>query len=311
MRVLVTGGAGFIGSHVVRKVLDMGHDVWVMDDLRHGLRSNIPEKAGYICMDINSPLVGTILARGNFDAIIHLAAQTRVDTSLNDPQLDTHENVMGTVHLLEGARQAGIRRIVFASSAAVYGNPPEQALPLAETYRGQPVSFYGLSKGTAEAYLQLYQQQYGLEYVILRFANVYGERKEIDDEGGVINVFAKRAAAGLPITIYGDGRQSRDYIYVGDIVASIIAALYTSHVNEVYNLSTGTAVTLEEVLAMIRYTSQKEIQPVMADRRSGDIYHSVLSSHKAAAQLDWQPAMTLANGIARTYQYYLSGQYKQ
>ena len=303
MNILVTGGAGFIGSHLVRKLLSMGHDVLVVDDLRGGLRTNVPEGAGFVCLDINSPMLLDVMDRGRFQAVVHLAAQTRVDVSIKDPYGDARDNIMGTVNVLECARKTGVQRVVFASSAAVYGDPPETDLPLSEDYRLAPLSFYGLSKATIESYLRLYHKWHGLEYVVLRFANVYGERAEVSGEGGVVNVFAKRAAYDLDITVYGDGSQSRDYIYVGDIVNGIVCALTTEQANEVYHLSTGREASLLDVLAELRRASGKELTPNFARTRSGDIYRSVLSNEKARRLLGWEPYMKLEDGIALTYQY--------
>lgn len=303
MKVLVTGGAGFIGSHLVRKLLSMGHDVLVVDDLRGGLRTNVPEGARFVCLDINSPALIDIMDRCRFQCVVHLAAQTRVDLSIKNPYADTRDNVMGTVNVLECARKTGVQRVVFASSAAVYGDPPEEALPLSEEYPISPLSFYGLSKATVESYLRLYHRWYGLDYVVLRFANVYGERAEVSGEGGVINVFAKRAACGLDITVYGDGRQSRDYVYVGDIANGIVCAMTTDHANEIYHLSTGREASLLDVLSELRRASGKELLPSFARTRSGDIYRSVLSNDKARRFLGWEPYMKLEDGIALTYQY--------
>lgn len=303
MNILVTGGAGFIGSHLVRKLLSMGHDVLVVDDLRGGLRTNVSEGAGFVCLDINSPSLLDIMDRGRFQAVVHLAAQTCVDVSIKDPYGDARDNVMGTVNVLECARKTGVQRVVFASSAAVYGDPPETDLPLSEDYRLSPLSFYGLSKATIESYLRLYHKWYGLEYVVLRFANVYGERAEVGGEGGVVNVFAKRAACDLDITVYGDGSQSRDYIYAGDIANGIVCALTTEHTDEVYHLSTGREASLLDVLAELRRASGKELTPNFARTRSGDIYRSVLSNEKARRLLGWEPYMKLEDGIALTYQY--------
>lgn len=303
MNILVTGGAGFIGSHLVRKLLSMGHDVLVVDDLRGGLRTNVPEGARFVCLDINSPSLLDIMDRGRFQAVVHLAAQTCVDVSIKDPYGDARDNVMGTVNVLECARKTGVQRVVFASSAAVYGDPPETDLPLSEDYRLSPLSFYGLSKATIESYLRLYHKWYGLEYVVLRFANVYGERAEVGGEGGVVNVFAKRAACDLDITVYGDGSQSRDYIYAGDIANGIVCALTTEHTDEVYHLSTGREASLLDVLAELRRASGKELTPNFARMRKGDIYRSVLSNEKARRLLGWEPYMKLEDGIALTYQY--------
>lgn len=303
MNILVTGGAGFIGSHLVRTLLSMGHKVMVIDDLRSGRRTNIPDQAGFICMDIDSPLLLDVMDRGRFQCVIHLAAQTRVDVSIRDPYGDTRNNIMGTVNVLEGARKTGVQRIIFASSAAVYGNPPEEDLPLQEDHRLCPISFYGLSKAAAESYLHLYQQWYGLEYVVLRFANVYGERAGNGSEGGVINIFAEQAAHDRDITIFGDGLQSRDYIYVGDIVNGIVRAMTTDHANETYHLSTEREASLDDIVAALRHASGKALVPAYSKARSGDIYRSVLSNEKARQVLGWEPYMTLEDGIASTYQY--------
>lgn len=308
MRVLVTGGAGFIGSHAVRRFLSMGWDVTVADDLRHGLRENVPDEAGFCCIDINSPALQEVLGRSPFDQIVHLAAQTRVDTSMEKPLEDAADNVMGTLNILELARKCHVRRIIFASSAAVYGNPPETALPLKESEPAAPLSFYGMSKATAERYIQLYHENFGLEYAILRFANVYGERINIDDEGGVVNVFSRRAAAGEPITVYGDGSQSRDYIYVGDIVNGIVAAMEAEAIHDAYNLSTGREEPLHKIINTLSKLAGKKLNPIYEAPRNGDICRSVLCREKAGKELGWQPYMTLENGLARMYRYFLSQQ---
>lgn len=304
MNILVTGGAGFIGSHVVKALLQRGHHVTVVDDLRHGLRENVPDQANFVRLDMMSPAFGEILGRTNFQAIVHLAAQTRVDTAVAKPVYDTAENVLGTVKMLEFARTHGISRFIFASSAAVYGNPDVSSLPLTETEPLMPISFYGYSKATAEGYLQLYAKEFHVSYVALRFANVYGERKNIDDEGGVINVFTRRAANGLALPVYGDGKQSRDYIYVGDIVNGILAALTTDHVNQVYNLSTETEVTLTDIIAMLGKIMGQDLTPTFEPARQGDIYRSLLSHRKAKELLSWEPHMSLEKGLQRLYAYY-------
>lgn len=304
MRVLVTGGAGFIGSHLVRKLLTMNHEVTVVDDLSHGLRSSVPDGAGFILLDINSPLLGEIVSRGNFDCIIHLAAQTRVDISMKFPADDVRCNVMGTVNLLECAGKCGVRRIIFASSAAVYGDPPVSCLPIEEGQPLRPLSYYGLGKAAAEAYLELHHRCFGLEYIVLRFANVYGERVNIHDEGGVINVFTRRAVRHEPIVIFGSGAQSRDYIYVGDIVNGIIAAMESSHANSVYNLSTEQAASLHDVVHLLEAVSGSALCPVYQPARQGDIACSLLSCQKARKELAWKPQMTLENGIGQLYAYY-------
>lgn len=236
MKILVTGGAGFIGSHLVRKLISLKHDITVIDNLSMGTLEHLPTE-GYIFwhMDVREISIRKKIEKAHFDAIVHLAAQTMVDSSIQDPYFDANENVMGTVNVLEAARKSGVSRVIFASTAAVYGDKEEAFLPLQEDLPLKPLSFYGLTKLTIERYLELYHMLYGMNYVILRFANVYGERQGDTGEGGVISIFAKRIAEDKDLTIFGDGGQTRDFIYAGDIAAGIVQALSTEHVNDVYN----------------------------------------------------------------------------
>ena len=219
----MTGGAGFIGSHLVRKLLDEGEQVTVLDNFSTGSRENLPQDAAVKCveMDVNDASLAEVFDEGRFDAVVHLAGQTTVHISMESPALDGRENIIGSIHVLEQARRTGVQRVVFASTAASYGDVAEESLPIVESEPLHPMSFYGLSKVTVEHYLRLYQQSFGLDFVILRFANVYGERQGNGGEGGVISIFAKRLAEGRALTIYGDGEQTRDFIYAGDIAAAV------------------------------------------------------------------------------------------
>ena len=300
MKVLVTGGAGFIGSHLVWKLLADHHEVTVLDDLRHGLRENVPGAAHFRKADLLGPELGELMEKERFDAVIHLAVQVRVDVSEKDPSYDAEENILGTVRIAEAAARTGVRRIVFASSAAVYGNSPEEDMPLTEDYPLHPSSFYGLSKKTAEEYLASYAARKGMSWVILRFANVYGEREDVDDEGGVIQIFAKHLASGKPVTIFGDGRQTRDWIYAGDIADGIRAALLTGHADRVYNLSSGQEVSLLDVLHEMEHLAGGSVRHHFESARPGDIVRSVLSNAAARENLGWQPLVPLEEGLART-----------
>ena len=193
MNIFVTGGAGFIGSHLVRHLLAEGNTVTALDNLSTGLRENLPEDENltFIEADVNSEILETTVLSGHFDAIVHLAGQTMVNISIDDPVNDAEQNVLNTVRLLEAARKGNVKRIVFASTAAAYGNVAESELPIRESRALEPMSFYGLSKITVEKYLDMYQQVFGLDYVVLRFANVYGERQGDGGEGGVISIFTK------------------------------------------------------------------------------------------------------------------------
>ena len=304
MNILVTGGAGFIGSHLVRLLQDAGEQVTVLDNFSTGVAENLPAYTHVIAMDVNSSELGQVFAQGNFDAVVHLAGQTTVHISMDNPSLDGEENIIGSIHILEQARRHGIKRIVFASTAASYGNVAEDRLPIVESEPLLPMSFYGLSKVTVERYLHLYQQAFGLDYVVLRFANVYGERQGNGGEGGVISIFAQRLARHQGLTIYGDGRQTRDFIYAGDIAAGIYAALKTAHVNHTYNLSTQRETSLNELVAILSEVSGCHVEPEYKPVRPGDIYKSLLANGRARRSLEWEPEVSLQEGLRRTYEYF-------
>ena len=307
MKVLVTGGAGFIGSHLVRQLLDAKHDVTVLDNVSTGTWQHLPQgKDTCTCweMDIRDKAAREKIEQAKFDIIVHLAAQTMVDVSIKDPEFDASENVMGTVNILEAARHSGVKRIIFASTAASYGDVTEDKLPIREEETLAPMSFYGLTKVVAEKYLKLYHDLYGLDYVALRFANVYGERQGDTGEGGVISIFAKRIAKDQGITVFGDGKQTRDFIYAGDIAAGIIGAMTTDKANTVYNLSNQTETSLLELIDLMAKAVGKAVEPQFAAPREGDINRSMLRNEAAVQNLNWQPQMDLAEGLARTINYF-------
>lgn len=245
---------------------------------------------------------------GNFDVIVHLAGQTMVDASIRDPYFDASENVLGTVNVLEAARKSGVKRVIFASTAAAYGNVEKDVLPLQESLPLLPMSFYGLTKVVAEHYLALYHELYGLNYVVLRFANVYGERQGDRGEGGVISIFAKRVVKREPLTIYGDGNQTRDFIYAGDIANGIVHALTTEHANAAYNLSTQMETSLNDLAAIFGRAVGRELYPAHQAARDGDIYRSILANKKAKMFLHWQPEVPLEEGVRRTVTYFANAE---
>ena len=304
MKVLITGGAGFIGSHLVRLLQSKGEDVAVVDNFSTGLRENLPDGTAIYECDVTSPELANVFEAVRPDAVVHLAGQTTVHVSMADPELDAMQNVIGSVHVLEQARQCGGKRVIFASTAASYGDVAEDHLPIDEFEPLAPLSFYGLSKVTVERYLDLYHKAYGLDYVVLRFANVYGERQGDGGEGGVISIFTKRVAKDEPITIFGDGKQTRDFVYAGDIARGIDAALRTHHANRAYNLSTQTETSLKELVAVLAKVSGKRIVPRYEDARTGDIYKSLLANGRARRSLGWEPQTSLEEGLRRTYEYF-------
>lgn len=301
MKILVTGGAGFIGSHLMRKLQEAGHEAVALDNLSTGLRENLLPDMKLVVMDTHDDAVEELFQKEHFDAVVHLAAQTLVSDSMTDPENDMYQNVAGTVRILECCRKYGVKRIIFSSSAATYGDVAETALPISETLPQAPLSFYGLTKKTAEKYLELYHLAYGLDYVVLRFANVYGERQGDGGEGGVISIFTKRLAQGKGITIFGDGKQTRDFVYAGDIADGIIAALTTDAKNTAYNLSTTEETSLNELVQVLSRIAGKEITPVYDKPREGDIYRSSLNNKKAICNLSWKPQVSLKEGLTRTY----------
>lgn len=302
MKILVTGGAGFIGSHLMRTLEAAGHEAIALDNLSTGLRENLLPHMKLIVMDVHDKAVEDVFKKEHFDAVVHLAAQTLVSDSMTDPERDMHENIAGTVRILECCRKYSVKRIIFSSSAATYGDVADSALPISETLPQQPLSFYGLTKKTAENYLELYRLAYGIDYVILRFANVYGERQGDGGEGGVISIFAKRIAEGKGITIFGDGDQTRDFVYAGDIADGILDALTTEAANTAYNLSTFGETSLKELVAILSKVSGKEIVPAYDKPREGDIYRSSLNNAKAKCNLRWEPKISLEEGLRRTYE---------
>lgn len=303
MHVLITGGAGFIGSHLTEKLLRERCEVAVLDNLHTGCRGNIPEGVAFIEMDIRDAAVSSVFVDGKFDAVVHLAGQTMVHVSVEDPLFDAGVNVQGTINLLEACRKGGVKRVVFASTAAVYGDIA--SLPITEEMAVGPASFYGLSKLTVEKYLRMYSDLFGLEYAALRFANVYGERQGDGGEGGVISIFTKKIARGEAIEIFGDGMQTRDFIYAGDIANGIYQALRAERANDVYNLGTQTEISLHDMVAMLKEISGKELQILHGAARAGDIYRSCLSHQKASARLSWRPETRLKEGLAKTYGYFV------
>ena len=306
MKVLVTGGAGFIGSHLMRKLLAEGAEAVALDNLSFGRRENLLPEMELVEADVLGEELDLVVAAGHFDAIVHLAGQTLVGTSIEDPATDAEQNILATIRVLEAARKNGVSRVIFSSTAASYGDVLESELPIKEAHKLSPMSFYGLSKVTVEQYLELYHRIFGLDYVVLRFANVYGERQGDGGEGGVISIFTKNIAAGNEITIFGDGEQTRDFVYAGDIAAGIWAALHTATPNAAYNLSTQTETSLRELVNILSNIAGRRIEPKYGPERAGDIYKSMLSNARARRGLGWKPAVSLEDGLRRTYEYFVN-----
>jgi UDP-glucose 4-epimerase len=301
MKVLVTGGAGFIGSHIVDHLINRGDQVVVVDNISTGKEEQIHPEASFYRVDLTSPQLLEVFEKEKPEVVIHQAAQIDVQTSVLDPITDANINIIGTIHLLEASRKTGVRKVIYASSAAIYGNPAY--LPIDEQHPIQPLSGYGVSKYTPEHYLSVYHSLYGLEYTILRYANVYGLRQEPHGEGGVISIFINKVITDQTMRIFGDGEQTRDYIYVEDVARANLAA--TTHGNgEVLNIGTGVSTSLNEIIEMFNTITGKKIPVEYGPERPGDIKHSYFNNEKARSVLAWEPQVTLLEGLRQTYEYY-------
>ncbi len=307
-RALVTGGGGFIGSHVADAYLAAGYEVTVIDDLTGGRSENVPAGATFVHADIGSPTARQLLQTGGFSVLNHHAAQMDVRISVSDPELDARVNIMGLLNLLEGARAGGVRRVVFASSGGVVYGESDQ-LPHRESARKLPVSPYGVSKLTSEFYLGAYAQLHGMEVVSLRYANVYGPRQSPHGEAGVVAIFASRLREGRPLTVYGDGTQTRDYVFVEDVARANVAATHwpvptIETIDDVaFNVGTGVETSVLTLAETLRSASGATVPIEHAAARPGELLRSSVSVEKAARLLKWRPDVDLADGLRQTYEW--------
>lgn len=301
MRITVTGGAGFIGSHLVDRLIEDSHTVQVIDNLYTGNKEFVHSKAQFVELDIRDPKLYSVLEEFRPDYIFHEAAQTEVSTSMSDPMLDCDINLMGLINLLNAAVKLDVKKFLMPSSAAVYGNL--DTLPLNEEMIGNPSSFYGLTKLTTEHYLRIYHEAFGLPYICYRYSNVFGPRQGNGGEGGVISIFAKAIVQGSPIIIYGDGKQTRDFIYVDDVVEANILGMQ-HQVTGIYNVSTGISSSVNLLVDEFRNISGKDIEVVYDKPRLGDIRDSVLATDKSEKELLFTAKYNLHDGLIKTYEYF-------
>lgn len=304
LRILVTGGAGFIGSHVVDAFLAAGHQVAVVDNLSTGDRKNLNPAAHFYERDIRDR-EGLVEIFNEFqpDVVDHHAAQAVVPRSVADPVFDADVNLLGGLNLLRNAVDRGVRKFIFTSTGgAVYGDPA--VVPCAEDYPARPLSPYGAAKLGFEQYLATFQRTFGLDYTVLRYANVYGPRQDLNsEEGRVVAIFAKHMLLDQPLTIDGDGEQARDMLYVADAVSANLCALERGS-GQVYNIGTGIAVTVKELFQRLRDLTQYNQEPYRGPSRKGDVYRIALDSSKAARDLNWRAETSLAAGLRETVNYF-------
>ena len=302
MKIVITGGAGFIASQIADAYLAAGHEVVIIDNLSSGKRANLPSGAKFYEADIRTPAVNEILASERPQVLSHHAAQMDVRRSVADPAFDADVNVIGTIHVLEAARAAGVKRVVFASSGgAVYGEPT--VFPAPEQHPLHPLSPYGITKATGELYLYFYFAVHGMRYVALRYSNVFGPRQDPHGEAGVVAIFTQLLLAGQVPTIYGDGKQTRDYVFVEDVVRANLAALETDFVGPV-NIGTGIETDVSALYAHLRALTGSPHQAKHAPARAGEQLRSVIAIDRARDALGWRPQVSIEEGLRRTVEFF-------
>lgn len=305
MKILVTGGAGFIGSHVVDALVREGHQVVVVDDLSMGRREQVSPAARFHQVDIRQrDAIGEVFRAERPELINHHAAQGNLRRSMEEPSFDASVNTVGSLILLELSLAYGVRKFVYISSGgAVYGEP--QRLPVDECHPIRPLSAYGVSKYSVEQYLDLFGGASGLDYTILRYGNVYGPRQDPRGEAGVVAIFSRQMLAGQRPTIFGDGTKTRDYVHVDDIVrANLLVMGETRAAGRVYNLGLGREVSDRQIFELVRSAVGVTVEPTLAAKRAGEIDRICLDASRAKAELGWEPTIPLEEGIARTVAFY-------
>jgi UDP-glucose 4-epimerase len=305
MKVIVSGGAGFIGSHLVDELISKGIEVHILDNLVTGQIEYVNPNAHMYVVDICSEEARKIIMEVRPDAFFHLAAQADVGKSVQYPKHDANINIIGTINILEACHKAKVKKFIFASTSAVYGNLNKEILSEEEVTI--PTSYYGLSKLTAESYIRLFYELYRQPYTILRYANVYGPRQMPKGEGGVVSVFFDRIKKGGNINVHGDGKQTRDFIYVKDIVSANIAAL-TYGSQETIQISTSKKTSINEILSLVTDIHGIKVARDFTASREGDIKHSCLCNRKAHHYLKWSPIYNIEDGLKETYAFHVNSE---
>lgn len=302
MKILVTGGAGFIASHVSDRFLELGHEVAIVDNLATGKRENLPAAAQFYEIDVRDPGLDRIFAEFEPNIVVHHAAQMDVRKSVADPVYDAQVNVLGTLNLLECARRHGVRKVIYAGTGgAMFGEA--EYLPADEAHPIQPLSPYGVSKHTVEHYLYTYKANFGLDFTVLRYPNVYGPRQDPHGEAGVVAIFSLQLLRGERPTIFGDGGKTRDYCYVSDIVEANVLALHRG-AGGLYNLGRGIEVTDYEIFAAVRAAVGSDVEPIYAPTRPGEVEHIALDARLAQRELGWRWQVGLSQGVALAVSFY-------
>ena len=304
MRILVTGGAGFIGSHVVDAYLAAGHEVAILDNFSTGQVGNVNPAAAVHRVDLrDQPEVEKTVVAFRPDLVNHHAAQSEVPKSVADPAFDAQVNIVGALNLLKACADHGVRKVIFSSTGgALYGEP--DVVPTDEDHPVRPLSPYGTSKFSFEQYLGTFRRTFGLDYTVLRYANVYGPRQDFyAEEGRVIAIFASRMLEGKPVTIDGTGEQSRDMIHVGDVATANLAALESGSAGT-FHISTGIPVSINDLFRKLALLTDYRLEPAYGPARKGDVYRIALDNGRARAHLGWEPRVSLEEGLSVTVEYF-------
>lgn len=302
MKILVTGGAGFIGSHVVDRLLLEGHEVTVVDNLSTGRRRNLNKAASFYKLDIQNSRLEKVFRNERPSLVMHLAAQMDVRRSVDDPIYDAQVNILGTLNLMEQAFKHGTRKIVFSSSGgAIYGE--QELFPAPEGHPTRPLSPYGISKLTGEHYLSYYQRVSGIQFVSVRYANVFGPRQDPEGEAGVVAIFIQKMLNAEQAVINGNGRQTRDFVYVEDVVEANLAVM-GQEVQGVYNVGTGEETTINTLFSTLKEITGSEYQEIHGPAKKGEQSRSVVDAAKLRNELGWEPRVTLREGLEKTVAYF-------
>jgi UDP-glucose 4-epimerase len=302
VNILVTGGAGFIGSHIADALINEGHTVSVVDDLSMGKRENVNVEAEFYQLDIRNERMRNIFKDEQLDAVVHQAAQMDVRKSVADPMFDASVNIIGTLNLLERCREYNVKKVIFSSTGgAIYGE--QERFPADEDHPLRPISPYGIAKLSIEKYLHYYHEVHGLDYVSLRYANVYGPRQSPQGEAGVVAIFTSKMLAGEQPLINGDGKQTRDYVYVEDVVkANLLALKYES--SGIFNVGTGIETSVNEIFTLLRSITGAKCEDKHAPAKKGEQQRSVIESRLIEKTFGWRPGTDLREGLAKTVEYF-------
>jgi len=304
MKILVTGGAGFIGSHIVDAYINLGHEVIIIDNLSNGEKKNINKKAKFYKADIcDENKIKKIFKKEKPEIVNHHAAQRDVGFSIINPLEDARINVLGSINIIKNSIENGVHKIIYANSGgAMYGNPPWKDLPLKETQKIMPVNQYGLNKSLIELYLNMYNREYGLDFVSLRYSNVYGPRQK-GGEAGVIPKFIEKMLKNERPFIFGDGKQTRDLVYVDDVVRANILVLKKTP-SHIYNISTSRQISIRHLFYLIAKEIGFSQSPIFKEARPREVRFSALSYDKAKKELGWEPKISIEEGIKRTVEWF-------